>query len=74
MAKNVLPLFYTGGGPFGPPLQFIDRGSLDNASNELIFCDFVPFNIQQDMSKPFFGFFFKFSKNFALKTFDPQKF
>ena len=57
-----------------PPWQFFDRGSSGNASNELIFHDFVPFNNQQDLAKPFFGFVFKFLRNFAAKALGPLKF
>ena len=63
-----------GGGFNEPPLQFFDRGSSGDGSNELIFLDFVPFNNQQDLAKPFFRFFFKFLKNFASKTLGPLKF
>ena len=57
-----------------PSLEFFDRGSSGNASNELIFHDIVPFNNQQDLAKPFFRFFFKFLKNVASKAFGPLKF
>ena len=56
-----------GGGPTDPPWQFFDRGSSGNASNELIFLDFVPFNNQQDLAKLFFGFFFQFFEKFRLE-------
>ena len=73
------PILHGGGpmdtrGPTAPPQQFFDRGSSGNVSNELIFHDFVPFNNQQDLAKPFFRFFFKFLRNFASKTFGPLKF
>ena len=67
------PLLHKGG-PKDCPLQFFDRGSSGNASNELIFHDIVPFNNQQDLAKPFFRFFFKFLKNVASKAFGPLKF
>jgi hypothetical protein len=49
-------------------------GSLMNASIELIFPDFVPFNIQQGLEKPFLGFFFNFLRNLASKSLDWPKF
>ena len=62
-----------GGGSNGPPWQFFDRGSSGNASNELIFHDFVPFNNQQDLAKPFFRFFFQILEKFCLEgTWSPK--
>ena len=61
-----------GGVPTDPPWQFFDRGSSGNASNDLIFHDFVPFNNQQDLAKPFFRFFFKSWRNFASKVLGPD--
>ena len=60
-------LFYPGGGFNEPPRQFFDRGSSGDASNELIFLDFVPFNNQQDLAKPFFGFFFQIFEKFHVE-------
>ena len=60
MTKTFLTLFYMGGGPMDPPWQFFDHGSSVNASNELIFHDFVPFNNQQDLAQPFSDFFSTF--------------
>ena len=62
-----------GGGQTDPPWQFFDRGSSGNASNELIFHDFVPFNNQQDLAKPFFRFFFQILEKFCLEgTWSPK--
>ena len=56
-----------------PPLQFFDRGSSGDGSNELIFLDFVPFNNQQDLAKPFFRFFFQIFEKFCLEdTWSPK--
>ena len=57
----VKPILH-GGGVKQTPRQFFDRGSSGNASNELIFHDFVPFNNQQDLEKPFFRFFSNFGE------------
>ena len=55
------------------PLQFFDRGSSGDGSNELIFLDFVPFNNQQDLAKPFFRFFFQIFEKFCLEdTWSPK--
>ena len=68
-----LTLFYMGGGSTNPPLQFLDRGSSSDGSNELIFLDFVPFNNPQDLAKPFFRFFFQIFEKFCLEdTWSPK--
>ena len=56
-----LTLCYTGGGTINTHVQMILRDALADAPNELIFHDFVSFNISQDPLRPFFK---KISENF----------
>ena len=50
----------------------ISRDSSLDASNGLIFHDFVPFNICQVLVKPFFGFFFENFEKLDVQNFQPS--
>jgi hypothetical protein len=49
----------------------ISRDSSVDASNGLIFHDFVPFNICQVLVEPFLGFFLKILKKLDVENFWP---